>query len=144
MYMLMISSKFVNMRFFLNRYSHKTRMYLAASGWSLSYLMMAVALKFCNLSYNAKNPDKSIFYFQLVGYWICMFSQSFAQATMVGYIRHFHADLIEPWGTGISIGELCDIIMSLYFNYFDINRHFSTLYLIFGVLTVIPSLFFFS
>ena len=121
-YFLMIFSKFLNMSVFLNKYSHQTRMYFAAIGWCISYLLMAVAFKYCNLSYSSANPDKSIFYIQLLGYWICMFSQSLAQATMVGYIRHFHADLIEPWGTGISIGELCDIIMSLYFNYFDINR----------------------
>ena len=144
MYFLMILAKLLNMSVFLSKYSYKSRLYIAATGWLLSYLMMAISFKFCNLDYSSENSDKSIFYMQLLGFWICMMSQSLAQATLVGYIRHFHADLIEPWGTGISIGEICDIIMSLYFNYFDINREFSFLYLVIGVLTVVPTIFFFT
>lgn len=80
-------------------------------------------------------------YLQLLALVLCSFSQSLAQATLIGYIKAFHPDLVEPWGTGISIAQFGDIVISLYFNYFDISQRFSILYLIIGLITVVPMLY---
>lgn len=62
----------------------------------------------------------------------------------MGYIRNFHPDLVEPWGTGISIAQFGDIVISLYFNYFDLSEFFVVLYFIVCVVSVGPMLFYFN
>jgi hypothetical protein len=67
-----------------------------------------------------------------------------SQAALVGYIKQFHPDLVEPWGTGISIAQFGDIAINLYFNYFDISAKFAWLYFILGLITVFPMVYYFN
>ena len=80
----------------------------------------------------------------MLAFVICNLSQSLAQATIIGYIRNFHPDLVEPWGTGISIAQFGDIVISLYFNYFDLSEMFSLIYFIVLVISVGPMLYYFN
>lgn len=65
-------------------------------------------------------------------------SAALADATVVGYFRCFHKDLIEPWGTGTSIAQFFNVFSNFYTTNYDMDERLFYGYLFAAFATGIP------
>jgi hypothetical protein len=75
--------------------------------------------------------------------WLSGVGAALSESTIVGYLKCFHPDQIEDFGTGQSLGSLGDIASVFILNNFNITRKFS-LYFGYLSLTMIPLLYCFN
>lgn len=67
-------------------------------------------------------------------------SAALADATIVGYFRCFHKDLVEPWGTGTSIAQFFNVFSNFYTTNYDMDDRLFYAYFTTAFATSIPLL----
>ena len=75
-----------------------------------------------------EEQDLTRFRMHQVAFVLACISQSLASSTICGYIKCFHPDQIELFGTGQAIAQFGEIPVALYFNYYDVDRDFKYIY----------------
>jgi hypothetical protein len=75
----------------------------------------------------------NLFAFMLVGV-----AAALADATIIGYFRCFHKDLVEPWGTGTSIAQFFNVFSNFYTTNYDTDDRLFKGYLFVAFTTSIP------
>ena len=74
----------------------------------------------------------------LVAFMIVGTAAALADATIIGYFRCFHKDLVEPWGTGTSIAQFFNVFSNFYTTNYDMDHRLFTGYLVAAFTTSIP------
>lgn len=111
-----------------------------------SYALIAGLLVYYQDLNNIENvrPNKGILTLVLsTSLWLSGVGAALSESTIVGYLKCFHPDQIEDFGTGQSLGSLGDIASVFILNNFNITRKFS-LYFGYLSLSMIPLLYCFN
>ena len=126
--------------------THIDRMKVCAVMLFFSYALIAGLLVYYSDLNNIEStkPNKGILIMVLsLSLWLSGVGAALSESTIVGYLKCFHPDQIEDFGTGQSIGSIGDIGSVFILNNFNITRKFS-LYFGWLSLSMIPLLFCFN
>lgn len=99
MYLVKIITRFVNMKYLMRTVTHKKRVWIAA----LIIFVSNMILAFSFIPFLVKTDSRLQYYLNLISFLLVAVAAALADATIIGYFRCFHKDLVEPWGTGTSI-----------------------------------------
>ena len=144
--------RLLNMKFWLRSITHQSRMQICAVMLMLSYALLVICLAtFDDLNNNGDDGDDddsqdnnfTLIVLTLSSLWLSGVGAALSESTIVGYIKCFHPDQIEDFGTGQSIGSFIDLFMIFILNNFLISFKYA---IYFGYLTVsmIPLLYCFN
>ena len=142
-YAMRVVIRIINM-FFMKMLTHIDRIKICALLMFLSYFLTATAFVMFDLNNDpGQNPvDENgqeveqhgvvyIFFIVLITHLALLcsaLSSALAESTIVGYLKCFHPDQIEEFGTGASIASIGDILTNFWINNFQLSTKQSQIF----------------
>jgi len=78
--------------------------------------------------------------YNLIAFIICSIATGIADGVLVGYLKHFHPDLAEPWGVGLVISQFFSIIMNLYTTNYNLDENMAYFYFFMAIICSLPAI----
>jgi len=105
------------MKLLMKTVTHKKRVWIAA----LIIFVSNIILAFSFAPFLVKTDSRLQYYLNLFSFMLIGVAAALADATIVGYFRCFHKDLVEPWGTGTSIAQFFNVFSNFYTTNYDMD-----------------------
>ena len=86
------------MNYFLRTVTHEKRVV-----WSIIIIFVSNIILSYAFSIWVKADSTYQYYLNLISFAFAAAGAGLSDATIVGYFKCFHKDLVEPWGTGTAI-----------------------------------------
>ena len=125
----------INMNYFLRTVSHEKRVQ-----WSIVLIFLSNVILAFAFSIWVTTDSRSQYYLNLVAFFLVSAGAGLSDATIVGYFKCFHKDLVEPWGTGTAIAGFFNVFSNFYTTNYDMDQKLAWGYLITAFVSSIPFL----
>lgn len=80
------------------------------------------------------------YYLNLIAFYLVAAGAGLSDATIIGYFKCFHKDLVEPWGTGTAIAQFLNVFSNFYTTNYEMDVQLGWGYLYTAFVCSIPFL----
>ena len=132
-YLIKIFARYLNMNYFLRTVSHEKRVL-----WSIILIFVSNLILALAFSIWVKTDSRTQYYLNLISFFLVAAGAGLSDATIVGYFKCFHKDLVEPWGTGTAISGFFNVFSNFYTTNYDMDQKLAWGYLSTAIISSIP------